>query len=128
VSRSLALMLAGLVAWALAGASPSLAWPALLAAIVLWGLGCFAANSAQQARLVALAPALASASIALNTSSLYAGQALGAGLGGALLRGLGLLPLAPVAAAIMGAALLLSAGVASRREPAAVAAAPPAGG
>jgi predicted MFS family arabinose efflux permease len=128
VSRSLALMLAGLVAWALAGASPSLAWPALLAAIVLWGLGCFAANSAQQARLVALAPALASASIALNTSSLYAGQALGAGLGGALLRGLGLPPIAPVAAAIMGAALFLSAGVASRREPAAVAAAPPSGG
>jgi predicted MFS family arabinose efflux permease len=109
VLRSLALMLAGLVAWALAGAAPHLTWPALLAAIALWGLGCFAANSAQQARLVALAPGLASASIALNTSSIYAGQALGAAMGGALIRGFGFAPLASVGALIMGAALVLSA-------------------
>jgi predicted MFS family arabinose efflux permease len=108
VSRSLALMLAGLAAWSVAGVVPPLAWPALLAGIGLWGLGCFAANSAQQARLVALAPALASASIALNTSSLYAGQALGAAAGGALIHRIGLPALAPVAAAVMGAALLLS--------------------
>jgi predicted MFS family arabinose efflux permease len=121
VFRSLALMLAGLVAWALADASPAVTWPALLAAIPLWGLGCFAANSAQQARLVALAPPLASASIALNTSSIYAGQALGAALGGALIQGFGLAPLASVGAALMAAALLLSARVGSRRAaPAAV--------
>jgi hypothetical protein len=96
-----ALVLAGLAAWTLAGAAPALVWPALLAAIALWGLGCFATNSAQQARLAALAPALASASIALNTSSIYAGQALGATVGGALIRGFGLAPLAPVGAAIM---------------------------
>ena len=68
-----------------------LLWPLgtslMLAALVTipWGLGCFSSNSAQQARLVGMAPALASASIALNTSALYAGQALGAGSGGWLI-------------------------------------------
>jgi predicted MFS family arabinose efflux permease len=61
----------------------------LLAAIVVsvpWALGCFSSNSAQQARLVAIAPALASASVALNSSAMYAGQAMGAGAGGWLLE------------------------------------------
>jgi predicted MFS family arabinose efflux permease len=68
-----------------------LAWPlgtsiALAAAVIVpWGLGCFAANSAQQARLVAIAPPLAPASIALNSSAIYAGQALGAAGGGWLI-------------------------------------------
>ena len=68
-----------------------LLWPLgtslMMAALVTipWGLGCFSSNSAQQARLVGMAPALASASIALNTSALYAGQALGAGSGGWLI-------------------------------------------
>ncbi|RPH62110.1 MAG: MFS transporter, partial [Burkholderiales bacterium] len=31
-------------------------WPLLLAACLFWGLGCFAMNSAQQARLAAIAP------------------------------------------------------------------------
>jgi predicted MFS family arabinose efflux permease len=65
-----------------------LAWPLgtslVLAAVVCipWALGCFSSNSAQQARLVAIAPALAAASIALNSSAMYAGQALGAAGGG----------------------------------------------
>jgi predicted MFS family arabinose efflux permease len=50
-----------------------------------WGLGCFASNSAQQARLGATAPLVAGASIALNTSAMYSGQAFGAGLGGWLI-------------------------------------------
>ena len=68
-----------------------LLWPLgtsllLLAVIMLpWGLGCFSSNSAQQARLVGIAPALASGSIALNSSAMYAGQALGAGGGGWLI-------------------------------------------
>lgn len=55
----------------------------LLMALVLvpWALGCFSSNSAQQARLVGLAPSLASASVALNTSAMYAGQAIGAAAG-----------------------------------------------
>ncbi len=76
-----------------------LLWPLgtslLLAALIAvpWGLGCFASNSAQQARLVGIAPALASGSIALNSSAMYAGQALGAGSGGWLIAqgGMGLL-------------------------------------
>lgn len=46
-----------------------------------WALGCFAGNSAQQARLSATAPALASALLALNTSAIYLGQATGAASG-----------------------------------------------
>ena len=61
----------------------TLAWLAVL--LVPWGLGCFATNSAQQARLVGLAPALAPGSVALNSSGIYTGQAVGAALGGWLL-------------------------------------------
>jgi len=53
--------------------------------LIPWALGCFSANSAQQARLVHLSPVLAPASVALNTSAMYAGQGLGAALGGALI-------------------------------------------
>jgi predicted MFS family arabinose efflux permease len=58
----------------------SLALAALVS--IPWALGCFSSNSAQQARLVAIAPALASASIALNSSAMYAGHAIGAASGG----------------------------------------------
>jgi len=58
----------------------------LAAAIsVPWALGCFSSNSAQQARLVGIAPQLASASVALNSSAMYAGQAIGAASGGWLI-------------------------------------------
>jgi predicted MFS family arabinose efflux permease len=59
----------------------------VLAALVSipWALGCFSSNSAQQARLVAIAPVLAAASIALNSSAMYAGQAIGAASGGWLI-------------------------------------------
>ena len=53
--------------------------------VVPWALGCFSSNSAQQARLVGIAPALAAGSIALNTSAMYAGQAVGAAGGGWLI-------------------------------------------
>ncbi|SDJ65110.1 Major Facilitator Superfamily protein [Variovorax sp. OV700] len=66
--------------WPWAGTLPWLA-----AVLVPWGLGCFATNSAQQARLVGLAPALAPGSVALNSSGICIGQAVGAGLGGWLL-------------------------------------------
>jgi predicted MFS family arabinose efflux permease len=72
-----------------------LAWPLgtsfLLVAVVAvpWALGCFATNSAQQARLVGIAPSLAAGSIALNSSAMYAGQAIGAASGGWLIAGSG---------------------------------------
>jgi predicted MFS family arabinose efflux permease len=61
----------------------------LLAAFILggslWGLGSFASNSLQQSRLVGLAPPLASATVALNTTGVYLGQSLGAQTGGWLI-------------------------------------------
>jgi predicted MFS family arabinose efflux permease len=67
----------------------------VLAALVNlpWALGCFSSNSAQQARLVALAPSLAAGSIALNSSAMYAGQAIGAATGGWLIAQAGFTPL-----------------------------------
>ena len=58
----------------------------LLGAVCLWQIGGFAVNSFQQGRLVALAPALASATVAMNTSVVYLGQAVGAKTGGHLVR------------------------------------------
>jgi MFS transporter, DHA1 family, inner membrane transport protein len=57
---------------------------AAAAGIFFWALGFAAINSMQQARLAVTAPDLASASIALNTSVLYTGQAIGSGIGGLL--------------------------------------------
>lgn len=58
---------------------------ALMAAgVFILGLGITAGNSMQQARLVTAAPILASATVALNTSVLYVGQALGSGAAGLL--------------------------------------------
>ena len=72
-------------------AASLLAFPlgtSLLLAVVVnvpWALGCFSSNSAQQARLVGIAPTLAAASVALNSSAIYAGQAIGAATGGWLI-------------------------------------------
>ncbi len=52
--------------------------------VALWGLGFAAINSMQQARLIGAVPALGSAAVALNTSSVYVGQAIGSALGGFL--------------------------------------------
>ncbi len=72
--------LTGLVLWAV-GAG----WlPVMGVSVFFWAFGFAAINSMQQARLVAAAPDLASASVALNTSVLYVGQAVGSGIGGLL--------------------------------------------
>jgi predicted MFS family arabinose efflux permease len=55
------------------------------AAAIFFGLGFAALNSMQQARLVAAAPPLASATVALNTSMIYVGQAIGSAIGGAMI-------------------------------------------
>ncbi|OIR09811.1 purine efflux pump PbuE [mine drainage metagenome] len=54
------------------------------AGVALWGLGFAAINSMQQARLIGAVPALGSAAVALNTSAVYVGQAIGSALGGVL--------------------------------------------
>ena len=71
-------MLVGLITWSLGAGS----LVAMAMGIGFWGLAFAALNSMQQARLVGADPKLASASVALNTSSIYVGQAIGSGLGG----------------------------------------------
>jgi len=74
------LLLAGVAGWALGAGS----YPQMFASVAIWGLGFASTNSMQQVRLVAAAPALASASVSLNTSVLYVGQAVGSAIGGLL--------------------------------------------
>jgi len=74
--------------------------------VAVWGLGFASTNSMQQVRLVGAAPQLASASVSLNTSVLYVGQAIGSAIGGFLYaRGLlhetGYVAMAFVALALM---------------------------
>lgn len=76
--------------------------------IVPWAIGCFAANSAQQARLVHLSPELAPATVALNTSAMYAGQGLGAAIGGVMIAQGLMLRLNEVGLLIMLLAMALS--------------------
>jgi predicted MFS family arabinose efflux permease len=80
-------VMAGIVLMAISLALFPLGTTLWLAALVSipWALGCFSSNSAQQARLVGIAPALAAASVALNSSAMYAGQAIGAASGGWLI-------------------------------------------
>jgi MFS transporter, DHA1 family, inner membrane transport protein len=74
------LLLAGVAGWALSAGN----YPLMFASVAVWGLGFASTNSMQQVRLVAAAPALASASVSLNTSVLYVGQAAGSAIGGFL--------------------------------------------
>ena len=104
---SLSFICAGLVLWIIALTWLQALWAVALA-MTIWGLGNFAFNSSQQARLAQSAPTLASASIALNSSSLYAGQAMGAALGAALVVALGYDALGPTALIIMIVAMLFS--------------------
>ena len=112
---SLSLICAGIALWIVAFSWLHAIWAVGLAMIV-WGLGNFAFNSSQQARLAQSAPTLASASIALNSSSLDAGQAMGAALGAPLVIALGYDALGPTALIIMAMAILLS-WLADRQRP-----------
>jgi predicted MFS family arabinose efflux permease len=97
-----------------------LLWPlavgvaSMLLVTIPWALGCFSANSGQQARLNAAGPALASALMALNSSAMYLGQALGASGGGWLIAHAGYAPLSWVGLLCLLAALALSMWVARR--------------
>jgi DHA1 family inner membrane transport protein len=74
------LLLAGVTGWALSAGS----YPLMACSVAIWGIGFASTNSMQQVRLIAAAPALASASVSLNTSTLYIGQAVGSAIGGLL--------------------------------------------
>ena len=96
------LLLTGVAGWALSAGS----YPLMACSVAIWGLGFASTNSMQQVRLVTAAPALASASVSLNTSVLYIGQAVGSAIGGLLyardmLYGTGYVAAAFVALALM---------------------------
>jgi DHA1 family inner membrane transport protein len=96
------LMLTGVSGWALSAGI----YPLMAGSVAVWGLGFASTNSMQQVRLVAAAPALASASVSLNTSVLYIGQAVGSAIGGMLyaremLHAAGYVSMAFVALALM---------------------------
>ena len=77
------LILTGMTGWALSAGI----YPLMACSVAIWGLGFASTNSMQQVRLVTAAPALASASVSLNTSVLYIGQAVGSAIGGVLYAG-----------------------------------------
>jgi predicted MFS family arabinose efflux permease len=78
IAGAIGAMLAGFCILALAGDRlvPT------MAGLMLLGTGIFTSNSLQQARLIALAPAMGSASVALNTSVVHLGMGAGAYAGG----------------------------------------------
>ena len=76
----LTLVLAGVAGWALTAGNYLL----MAISVAVWGSGFASTNSMQQVRLVAAAPPLASASVSLNTSVLYIGQAIGSAVGAIL--------------------------------------------
>lgn len=112
---ALCCMAAAQVAWFFAPGS----WGVLVLSLALWGLGCFAVNSGQQVRLIGLAPLIGPVAVALNSSALYLGMAVGAETGARLLHVTGTARLALVSAPIFIAAIALSHYVAGRsRQPA----------
>jgi len=76
-------------------------------AVGLWGGGFIVIASAQQSRLVMLAPKLAPVTVAFNTSCVFGGSALGTGLGSIIVATLGLSALTWVSFVIVCAALTL---------------------
>jgi predicted MFS family arabinose efflux permease len=97
------LLLAGVTGWALSAGI----YPLMVGAVGIWGLGFASTNSMQQVRLVGAAPSLASASVSLNTSVLYVGQAVGSAIGGYLYARDLLYATGYVAAAFVALALTL---------------------
>lgn len=84
VQRTLGFFILVMMAGALTFALGTGILALMAAGVFILGLGITAGNSMQQARLVTEAPVLAGATVALNTSVLYVGQALGSGAAGVL--------------------------------------------
>jgi MFS transporter, DHA1 family, inner membrane transport protein len=91
----------GMAAWS-AGAGT---FVTMLAGVLIWGFGFAAINSLQQARLVLAAPAHSAGAVALNSSVLYIGQAVGSTAGGLLFEQGQYLSIGYVATGIMVAGL-----------------------
>ncbi|MBM3346981.1 MAG: MFS transporter [Betaproteobacteria bacterium] len=98
---SIAIMVASFLVWSLSRGSE----PLTCLAMVLWGFGCFPITSAIPVRLIALNPALASASISFNNTASFGGAAIGTVLGAAMIGAAGYGSLGWVGNAIFIAAL-----------------------
>jgi MFS transporter, DHA1 family, inner membrane transport protein len=109
-TTAIVVVLVGLALWSASGTSIVLAG----AGLAIWGWGGGPLISAQQARLIAADPQVASASVALNTSVLYAGQAIGTSVGGQLVTGAGQASVGYAGLAMIIAALMISV-IAQRR-------------
>ena len=115
VNNACTVLAIGLAIWALQTLLPSVnqanhptssaivfsAWAMLATGSLFWGAGSFATNATQQARLAGVAPALASASISLNTSAMYSGQSLGAIIGALVITSSGYAALPWIATALL---------------------------
>ncbi len=73
-------LLAGLAIWSFGAGVFAL----MAVGVSVWGVGFASTNSMQQVRLVGAAPPFAGASVSLNSSVLYIGQAIGSAIGGIL--------------------------------------------
>jgi predicted MFS family arabinose efflux permease len=100
---SISMVLAGIAGWALTAGNYLL----MACSVAVWGLGFASSNSMQQVRLITAAPPMASASVALNTSVLYIGQAIGSAVGGILYGGDFLYGTGYVATAFLALALVM---------------------
>ena len=89
-----------------AALEPARAMPVLLPAILIWGFASWGLITAQQARLVTLAPALAPISLSMNSSAIYLGSAMGAAAGAVVIANGAVERLGWVAAGFAVAALL----------------------
>ena len=104
VTLTLGMMAISLLLWGLPATLPGFAL-----ILLPWAISGFATNSGQQARLGGLSPRLAPALMALNTSAIYLGQALGASGGGWVLAHHGWGAMHWLGLAWMSVALALSA-------------------
>ncbi len=93
----------GLAIWAVSAGN----YTAMAFGMAVWGLGFASTNSMQQVRLVGAAPTMAGASVALNTSALYVGQAIGSAIGGVLVAGESYIAPGYVGAALAALAVLV---------------------
>jgi MFS transporter, DHA1 family, inner membrane transport protein len=100
---SISMVLAGIAGWAVTAGNYLL----MACSVAVWGLGFASSNSMQQVRLITAAPQMASASVSLNTSVLYIGQAIGSAVGGMLYGADFLYGTGYAAAAFLALALVL---------------------
>jgi MFS transporter, DHA1 family, inner membrane transport protein len=78
IGAGLAMIALGMLVFALGFGTFAFA----MIALAIVGAGNFSSNSLQQSRLAQIAPAIAGATIALNTTFVYVGQAIGTWIGG----------------------------------------------